>query len=68
MKIAEKVEKIIKEKGITKKWLAQKCNIKYKTFMDRLYRDRFTAYDIVVIGKVLDVDLNELKDEITIQL
>lgn len=62
MQLGEYIENIIEEQGRTKKWVADSIDINYKTFVDRIKNDRLTGNDLVRIGKLLNVDLNELKE------
>jgi hypothetical protein len=64
MRICEYIEEIIEEQGRRKDWVAERSGIKYKTFLDKLDKDTFTAYELVNIGKLLDIDLNKLKEGI----
>jgi hypothetical protein len=61
--IIDTIKKIIKEQGIKKNWLADKVDINYKTFVDKLTYSRFTAEEFLRIAKVLNIDLNKLKEE-----
>lgn len=62
MKICEYIEEIIEDQGRRKDWTAEKSGIKYKTFLDKLEKDTFTAYELISIGKLVDIDLNEFKN------
>lgn len=64
MNIGEHIARILKQQGRSKIWMSEQIGINYKTFVDRLKNDRLTAYDLLVIGKVLNVDLNEVKNQI----
>jgi hypothetical protein len=61
MKICEYIDEIIEEQGRRKDWVAERSGIKYKTFLDKLDKDTFTAYELVSLGKLLDIDLNDMK-------
>lgn len=46
-------------------WLSNESGIYYKTLHDRLSRDGFKGvYDFLRIAKLLNIDLNELRDRI----
>jgi hypothetical protein len=56
-------EKIAKE-GRKKNWVAEQAKIKYKTFIDKMTFDRFEAFYMALrLAKVLNIDLNELRDQ-----
>jgi hypothetical protein len=63
MNVAEYIANIIEKQGRTKTWVAEQSGIKYKTFVDKLTFNRFTAEELVVISKVLNIDLNKLKED-----
>ncbi|GIM29614.1 hypothetical protein CPJCM30710_22800 [Clostridium polyendosporum] len=62
--IARKIENIIWEEGRTKQWCANKLNLNYKTFADRIYFNRLTQEDKVNLSKLLEFDLEKLEDEV----
>lgn len=64
MDIAEYIEQVRKNQGRTKTWVAEQININYKTFVDRVTHNRFTADDLIKISKVLNIDLEKMKGEI----
>jgi hypothetical protein len=64
MKASEYIDKVIEDQGRTKAWVASKSDINYKTFIDKLKHDRFTADELLLIGKVLNLDLNRIKEEL----
>ncbi|KAA9007346.1 hypothetical protein F4V43_02345 [Paenibacillus spiritus] len=61
MHLGNYISDIIKEKGFIKAWVAEKANIKYKTFLDKIATDRFTGKELLRIAKVLGIELDELK-------
>jgi hypothetical protein len=63
MNVAEYIANIIEQQGRTKTWVAEQSDIKYKTFVDKLTFNRFTAEELLRIGKVLNIDLNKLKED-----
>lgn len=62
MKLSEYIAKIIEDQGRNKNWVADQSGIKYKTFIDKLANNRFTGEELIQIAKVLNIDLNELKE------
>lgn len=64
MNIGEHIAHILEQQGRSKIWMSEQIGINYKTFVDRLKNDRLTAYDLLRIGKVLNVDLNEMKTKL----
>lgn len=63
MKLSEYIEEARKNQGATKVWVATQTNINYKTFVDKLTYNRFTADELLRIAKVLNIDLNKLKED-----
>ena len=63
MHLGEYIESIRKENGHTKIWLAEKSEISYKTFVDKLKNDTFTAKELFRIAIVLGIDLEQLKND-----
>ena len=64
MNIAEYIEQVRKNQGRSKTWVAEQININYKTFVDRAAHNRFTADDLIKISKVLNINLEKMKEEI----
>jgi len=64
MNLGQHISNIIKQKGHTKTWVADKADINYKTFVDKMKRDTFNAYELLKLAKVLNINLEELKKEI----
>jgi len=62
--ISEYISKIIKQQGRKNNWVAEQCNISYSTFMNKLNNDTFTATELIKIAKILDINLNKLKEEL----
>jgi hypothetical protein len=52
------------EHGIKNPWLADKVNIKYKTLFGKFQRGSIEADELLKIAKVLNIDLNSLRDQI----
>lgn len=61
MNLAEYITEVIEQQGRTKIWVAEQSEIKYQTFVEKLKRNSITGEELLRIGKVLNVDLNELK-------
>lgn len=55
------IEKKMEEEGRSKLWLAGKLNMNKDTFYGKLRRKSFSADELVQIGIIMDLDLNELK-------
>jgi lambda repressor-like predicted transcriptional regulator len=63
MNLAELINEELKkqERGVT--WLSDKTGIKYKTLYDKLDRNTIKGEELLRIAKVLNIDLNKLKEE-----
>jgi hypothetical protein len=61
MNLAEYISQVIEQQGRTKTWVAEKSEINYKTFIDKLTRNTITGEELLRIAKVLNIDLEELK-------
>lgn len=61
--LSDYIAEVIKEKGHTKTWVAEKAEINYKTFIDKLTRDTINGKELLRIAKVLGVNLEELKEK-----
>jgi hypothetical protein len=74
MNIKQIIEEKIAENGSTKQWvfdrweeLMLKTGKKvtgYKNFNKKLKEDNFDAYDLLILGIVLKINLNDLKKQI----
>lgn len=62
--ISNYIADTIRQQGRKNNWVAAQCNISYSTFMNKLANNTFTAIELVEIGKVLNLDLNKLKERI----
>ena len=60
--IAAYIVKTLKEQGRSKKWLCETIGINYKTFMRKIKKNSFSATELIKIAKVLDINLNKLKE------
>lgn len=63
MILGEYITSIIEQQGRTKVWVADQADINYKTFVDKLANNRITGEELLRIGKVLNVQLDELKKD-----
>ncbi|MBE6065911.1 hypothetical protein [Clostridium cochlearium] len=61
MNVNEWLELKIKEQGRNKKWIAEQLNIKYTTLNSYWQKNQMPLDSIVNIGKLLELDLNEIK-------
>lgn len=64
MDIAEYIDKVRESQGRSKAWVAEQININYKTFIDRTTHNRFTADDLIKISKILNINLEKMKEEL----
>lgn len=64
MNIGRHISHILESQGRSKIWMSEQIGINYKTFVDRLKNDRLTAYDLLRIGRVLNIRLDEVKNQI----
>lgn len=64
MNICEYIKKCIKEEGRTSLWISEKLNVNYKTFVGRLNKNKLSADDLLKISVLLDIDLEEVKNEL----
>jgi len=64
MNLGEHIANVIEQQGRTKTWVADQSNIKYKTFVDKIMRNSFTGEELLRVAKVLNINLEELKEEI----
>jgi lambda repressor-like predicted transcriptional regulator len=63
MKLSEIINQELEnqERGIP--WLSDKTGIKYKTLYDKLKNNTVKGEELLRIAKVLNIDLNKLKEE-----
>jgi len=64
MNLGEYISNIIEQQGRTKTWVADQSGINYKTFVDKLTRDTITGKELLRVAKVLNINLEELKNQI----
>lgn len=63
MKLSEYISQVIESQGRTKVWVAEQSDINYKTFVDKLSRNTITGEELLKIARVLNIDLNKLKED-----
>ncbi|GAA0082878.1 hypothetical protein [Clostridium sp. CTA-6] len=64
MNVAQVIIETIKDQRHDIKWVAEKVEIPYTTFLYKLKNDNFLAEELLKIGKLLNIDLEELKNKI----
>ncbi|HCL4455203.1 TPA: hypothetical protein N2D10_003230 [Clostridium botulinum] len=64
MNVADIIANTIKNQGREIKWVAERIEIPYTSFLYKLKKDSFSAAELVKIGKLLNIDLEELKNKI----
>lgn len=64
MNLGQYIADIIEQQGRTKVWVAEQINMNYKTFVDKITRDTLKGIELLRIAKVLNIDLEELKEKI----
>ena len=63
MTVTEYIEQHRKAKGIEKIWLAEKLGITKQVLNYKFTNNSFMAEELVSLGKLLDMDLNRLKED-----
>jgi hypothetical protein len=65
LNISNEIKHTLKRQRKPLTWLSNNSGIHYKTLWDRLNRDGFDGvYDFLTVAKLLNIDLNELRDRI----
>ncbi|MDV3428297.1 MAG: helix-turn-helix domain-containing protein [Bacillota bacterium] len=64
MNIGEYIKEEIKNQGRTQKWVAEKIEMDVNTFNRKINNDTFAADELIKIAKILNIDLNKLKEEL----
>ena len=64
MTIAEYILEVLQSQERPKTWLAEKIDISKQTIRYKFNNNSFTAEDLIKIAKVLNINLEELKDKI----
>lgn len=68
LNLAKYIRSIIEERPKREdiKWLAQQIGVNYWTFYGHLQRNSFSAMELLKIAKVLNIDLNQLRDRVVL--
>jgi len=64
LNIGEYIKEEIKNQGRTQKWVAEKIEMDVNTFNRKINNDTFAADELIKIAKILNIDLNKLKEEL----
>lgn len=64
MTVAESILKVLKSQERSKSWLAEKIDISKQTIHYKFKSNSFTAEDLLKVAKVLNINLEELKNQI----
>jgi hypothetical protein len=62
MNVAAYILESLKTRKLTQTWLAKQVGIKRVTFALKVKKNRFTANELILICKALELDMNELKE------
>ncbi len=66
MNIGQYIKNNLKSEGRSIRWLSKQLNINEYTLNGKINRNSITAEELLKIGKILDWDLNKLRDEIEV--
>jgi hypothetical protein len=64
MDLGKHIMILLDEQGRSQTWLADKLNINVKTFSGKLKRNSITGEELLLIAKVLNINLEDLKSKI----
>lgn len=64
MNTGQYILSVLKEQGRSQVWLADKLGIHEKTFSNKLRRNSITGDELLQIAKLLNINLEELKDKV----
>jgi hypothetical protein len=64
LNLSELIIQKIEQQGTLKSIVADRTGLKYDNFLYRLNKDSLTAYDLLKVAKVLNIDLEQLKNQI----
>ncbi len=67
MSASKTIKKIMLDKNISVKELAEKLNIKPQVLSNKLYRDTFTYNDYVKIANILNCDVKTISRDSNIE-
>lgn len=64
MSIGEYIKRYIKKDGRTSLWISERLGVNYKTFVGKLKRNSLSADDLLKISALIDMDLEEMKEDL----
>lgn len=64
LRLSDFILKTMESQGRNKAWVAEQTNIKYRTFLDKLDKNTFTAVELIKLSKLLNINLEKLKEEV----
>jgi len=64
MNTGQYILSVLKDQGRSQVWLADKLGVHEKTFSNKLRRNSITGDELLKIAKLLNIDLEKLKNEI----
>jgi len=64
MNTGQYILSVLKNQGRSQVWLADKLEVHEKTFSNKLRRNSITGDELLKIAKLLNIDLEKLKNEI----
>jgi len=64
MNTGQHILSVLKDQGRSQVWLADKLGIHEKTFSNKLRRNSITGDELLQIAKLLNINLEELKEKI----
>jgi len=64
MNTGQYILSVLKDQGRSQVWLADKLGVHEKTFSNKLRRNSITGDELLKIAKLLNIDLEKLKNDI----
>lgn len=64
MKIGEYISQVLESQGRRQKWLAEQLNISEAKLSYKINNNAIKADELIKISKLLNIDLNKLKEEL----
>ena len=64
MNTGQYILSVLKDQGRSQVWLADKLRVHEKTFSNKLRRNSITGDELLKIAKLLNIDLEKLKNDI----
>lgn len=64
MTIGEYLKKEIEGQGRTQVWISEKIGLDKQSFNRKIKNSTFTADELIKISKLLNIDLNKMKEEL----